>query len=125
MAELPRSSKYRATPDAPLTDDERNRLTERLNEAYERGDVVADDYHRLLDVLFGATTLGQVVPVVEAVPGVATHDVPAIVEAGVGRPGELTEARSPSGALVAKLLGAGLVAGILALVLVLVVIMFL
>ena len=84
MAELPRSSKYRATPGAPLSDDERNRLVERLNAAFERGEVSPDDYPRLLDALFGATTLGEVVPVVEAVPGVATHDVPAIVEQGVG-----------------------------------------
>ncbi len=119
MAELPRSSKYRATPHAPLTDDERNRLVERLNAAFERGEVSPDEYPRLLDVLFGATTLGQVVPVVEAVPGVATHDVPAIVEQGTGRPGELSEARQPSGSLVAKVIAGGVVAGVLLVVIVL------
>ncbi|WP_282005196.1 DUF1707 domain-containing protein [Propioniciclava sinopodophylli] len=119
MAELPRSSKYRATPGAPLSDDERNRLVERLNAAFERGEVSPDDYPRLLDALFGATTLGEVVPVVEAVPGVATHDVPAIVEQGVGRPGELSEPIQPSGALVAKVIAGGVVAAVLLLVVVL------
>ena len=119
MAELPRSSKYRATPDAPLSDDERNRLVERLNAAYEQGQVGPDDYPRLLDTLFGATTLGHVVPVVEAVPGVATHDVPAIIEQGTGRPGELAEERHPSGALMAKVLAGGVVALVVLLVVIL------
>lgn len=96
MASLPRSSKYRATPHAPLEEGERNSLVERLNAAYESGEVGSDDYHRLLDVAFGATTLGQVAEVVEALPGAATHDTPAIVPVGQGRPGELSEARRPS-----------------------------
>lgn len=119
MAELPRSSKYRATPGAPLDDAERNRLVERLNAAYEAGQVSADEYPRLLDVLFGATTLGEVAGVVEVLPGAATHDVPAIIEAGRARPGELSEARAPSGAMVAKVAAGGVVALILLLVIVL------
>ena len=119
MAELPRSSKYRATPDAPLADDERNRLVERLNAAFEQGQVSPDDYPRLLDTLFGATTLGEVAPVVEAVPAVATHDVPAIIEQGTGRPGELAQARQPSGALVAKVVAGGVVAAVLLIVVIL------
>jgi len=116
MAELPRSSKDRATPNAPLDDGERNRLVERLNAAYEAGQVSADEYPRLLDTLFGATTLGEVAGVVEVLPGASTHDVPAIVEAGPGRPGELSEARAPSGAMVAKVAAGGVVALVLLLV---------
>lgn len=119
MAELPRSSKYRATPNAPLDDGERNRLVERLNTAYEAGQVSADEYPVLLDTLFGATTLGEVAGVVEVLPGAATYDVPAIVEPGQGRPGELAEARQPSGALVAKVVAGGVVALVLLLVIVL------
>ncbi|HHU40576.1 MAG TPA: DUF1707 domain-containing protein [Propionibacterium sp.] len=119
MAELPRSSKYRSTPHAPLDDGERNRLVERLNAAYEAGDVSPDEYPRLLDTVFGATTLGEVAPVVEALPGTATHDVPAIVEVGRGRPGELSEARAPSGAMMAKVAAGGVVALVLLLVVVL------
>lgn len=103
MTELPRSSKYRATPGAPLAEDERARLVERLNAAFETGDVPADDYQPYLDTLFVASTLGEVALVVEALPPVATHEVPAIVAAGGGRPGELVEARRPAPALVAGL----------------------
>ncbi len=119
MAELSRSSKYRATPNAPLDDGERNRLVERLNTAYEAGEVSADEYPALLDTVFGATTLGEVAGVVEVLPGAATHDVPAIVEVGQGRPGELAEPRQPSGAMVAKVLAGGVVALVLLLVIVL------
>ena len=52
-------------------------------------------------------------------PGVATHAVPAIVEQGTGRPGELSEARQPSGSLVAKVIAGGVVAGVLLVVIVL------
>ena len=103
MTELPRSSKYRATPGAPLGEDERARLVERLNAAYEQGDVPADDYQPYLGMLFAASTLGEVALVVEALPPVATHEVPAIVAAGDGRPGELAETRRPAPALIAGL----------------------
>lgn len=119
MASLSRSSKYRATPQAPLDEGERNTLVERLNAAYEAGDVGSDDYHRLLDVTFGATTLGEVAEVVEALPGAATHDVPAIVGSEPGRPGELTQPRAPG-------MGVALVVGGVAVVaLILVVVMML
>lgn len=119
MTQLPRSSKYRATPQAPLDDAERNRLTERLNAAFEDGKVSQDEYRRFLDVVFGATTLGQVAEVVEAIPGAATHDTPAIVPVGQGRPGELTEARTPDGSMVAKMVAGGTVALVVALVILL------
>lgn len=120
MAELPRSSKYRATPDAPLSDDERDRLVDRLNAAYEQGGVSPEQYRPFLDTLFGAATLGEVAHVVEAMPGAATHDVPAIVEVGPGRPGELAEPRQPSGATVARVVVIGAAALVLVLVLVVV-----
>lgn len=119
MTQLPRSSKYRATPQAPLDDAERNRLTERLNAAFEDGKVSQDEYRRFLDVVFGATTLGQVAEVVEAIPGAATHDTPAIVPVGQGRPGELTEARTPDGSMVAKMVAGGTVALVVALMILL------
>ncbi|MFP5415815.1 MAG: DUF1707 domain-containing protein [Actinomycetes bacterium] len=116
MTSLPRSSKYRATPQAPLDEAERNSLVERLNAAYEAGDVEADSYHRLLDVVFGATTLGQVVEVVEALPGAATHHTPAIVPVGQGRPGELADPRTPSASLALKVGAVGVVAFVLVLI---------
>lgn len=95
MQELPRSSKYVATPRAPLSEDERNRLVAQLNQAYADGVVPADDYPRHLDTLFSATELGQVAEVVRVLPAAPTHDTPAIVPVGNGTPGELTPAASP------------------------------
>jgi hypothetical protein len=40
-------------------------------------------------------------------PAIPTHNVPAIVEAGGGRPGELTVARAPSNRGVMIALGLG------------------
>ncbi|MFT3875576.1 MAG: DUF1707 domain-containing protein [Propioniciclava sp.] len=110
MAELPRSSKYRATPGAPLPEDERARLIERLNAAYERGEVSADDYRPYLDAVFAASTLGEVAEVVEALPPVTTHEVPAIVPVGQGAPGELAPARPVGRRLTAA---AGIAAAVL------------
>lgn len=116
MASLSRSSKYRATPQAPVDEAERNALVERLNAAYEAGDVSADDYHRLLDVTFGATTLGQLAEVVEALPGVATHDVPAIVGSEPGQPGQLAQPRTPGTGMALVVGGVAVVALILVLI---------
>jgi hypothetical protein len=101
--ELPISSPYRSTPDAPVTEAERNQLSSRLNAAYEAGSLDADDYHARLDALFAAQRMGQLVPVVEGLPPLQTYANPAIVASTTsGRPGEVSTARSASGvALVA------------------------
>ena len=44
--ELPRSSPYRSTPDAPVTETERDQLSSRLNAAYTAGTLDPDDYRR-------------------------------------------------------------------------------
>lgn len=59
MRELPRSSKYVSSPDAPLDEAERNRLIARLNAAYGDGAVSADAYRAHLDTLFSASRLGR------------------------------------------------------------------
>lgn len=68
MPELPRSSKYVSTPDAPLDEAERNRLIARLNEAYGDGKVAADAYRAHLDTLFSASRLGEVAGIVAELP---------------------------------------------------------
>ena len=80
---LPISSPYRSTPEAPVTEAERNQLSTRLNAAFEAGSLDADDYHQRLDVLFAAQKMGQLVPVVEGLPPLQTYTDPAIV-AGTG-----------------------------------------
>ncbi len=100
MKELPISSRYRSTPEVPVTDAEREMLTARLNEAFERGALDADAYRVHLDLVFGARRLGDLVPVVEALPPTPTHAVPAIVGKGSGAPGEVSASRPPSASLV-------------------------
>jgi hypothetical protein len=109
--ELPISSPYRSTPDAPVTEAERDQLSSRLNAAYEAGKLDADQYRVRLDTLFAAQRLGELVPVVQGLPPLQTYADPAIVAAApAGRPGELATARSANGvALVA-------VGGVVALV---------
>lgn len=94
MSDLPISSKYRSTPDAPVTEADRNELGTRLNDAFTEGKLDADDYRMRLDRLFAARRLGELVPVVEGLPPLQTHHSPAIVGTGSGRPGELAETRS-------------------------------
>ncbi len=122
MSDLPISSKYRSTPDAPVTPNEREDLTERLNDAFTRGDLDDVEYRSRLDTLYAAHRLGELVPVVDGLPPRQTYTAPAIVEQSLGRPGELEPSRS---AVRPALLVAGgallIITLILALVLILVI----
>jgi hypothetical protein len=113
VSELPISSPYRSRPDAPVTDAEREQLNARLNAAYTDGRLDADDYQARLDVLFGASTLGQLVPVVDGLLPAPTYDSPAMVATGGGAPGELSEARDVRG------ISLGIIVGVTAVVVVL------
>ncbi|GAA3619485.1 DUF1707 SHOCT-like domain-containing protein [Microlunatus ginsengisoli] len=93
MSELPISSPYRSTPDAPVSDAERDQLNGRLNAAFEAGSIDADDFRSRLDRLFAAQRLGELVPVVQGLPPLPTYDTPSIVDVGTGQPGEVSEAR--------------------------------
>jgi hypothetical protein len=94
---LPISSPYRSTPEAPVTAVERDRLSARLNAAFENGALEQDDYRTRLDRLFAATKLGELVPVVEGLPPLPTYEKPAFIENPGGQPGELSAARPSSG----------------------------
>ena len=94
MSELPISSPYRSTPGAPVSESEREQLSARLNTAYADGKLDADDYQSRLDALFAASTLGQLVPVVDGLPPTVTYDSPAMVASNGGTPGELSTARN-------------------------------
>jgi hypothetical protein len=93
---LPISSPYRSTPDAPVTDVERDQLSSRLNAAFTDGKLEQDDYEFRLDQLFAATRMGQLLPVVEGLPPMPTHSNPEIVASAGGQPGELDDTRSAS-----------------------------
>ena len=121
-SDLPISSPYRSTPQAPVSEAERNQLSSRLNAAFEAGQVDSDDYRARLDRLFAARTLGELVPVVEGLPPLQTYADPAIATTRTGgRPGELAPARNANGF---TLLVVGGVAGALVLVVVLLLLAF-
>jgi hypothetical protein len=118
VSELPISSKYRSTPQAPVTADEREQLARRLNDAFAAGRLDQDDYSQRLDRLFAAQRLGELVPVVDGLPAVAAYQDPAMVQQqSVRPPGELAEARNGSRFTVA------VIAGVLLLVIVLAVLL--
>jgi hypothetical protein len=119
--ELPISSPYRSTPDAPVTEAERNQLSTRLNAAYEAGGMDADEYRARLDTLFAAQRMGELVPVVQGLPPLQTYADPAIVAtASAGRPGEVSPARSANGV---ALVAVGGVVGLVLLIAILLVIL--
>ena len=115
MSELPISSPYRSKPDAPVTDAEREQLSARLNTAYADGRLDADDYQARLDTLFAASTLGQLIPVVDGLPAAPTYDSPAIVAATGGTPGELSAARNARGVSLGVIVGVTAVIVIIAI----------
>jgi len=110
---LPISSPYRSTPDAPVTPTERDRLSARLNAAYADGALEEDDYRARLDQLFAASKLGELVPVVEGLPPLPTYESPAFVQNPAGEPGELAASR-PGGGFSVLLLA--IIAGVVVLV---------
>jgi hypothetical protein len=105
VPELPISSPYRSTPDLPVGDSEREQLSARLNTAYADGKLDADDYQARLDALFAASTLGQLVPVVDGLLPAATYDSPAMVAPSGGTPGEVSEARDANGVSLGLIVG--------------------
>jgi hypothetical protein len=93
VSELPISSPYRSTPDALVSETERDQLSTRLNDAFSAGTLEADDYQARLDRLFAAQRMGDLVPVVQGLPPLRTYQTPSIVASGTGEPGVLTEPR--------------------------------
>ncbi|MEZ5087381.1 MAG: DUF1707 domain-containing protein [Tessaracoccus sp.] len=93
MTQLPPSSKYRAQADQPVDDAEREALTERLNTAFEKGAITQERYLEAMDIVYAAQTLGELVPVVEQLPGPVAA-TPAIIESSTTPPGEVQPTRS-------------------------------
>lgn len=119
---LPISSKYRNVPAAPVSEAEREDLAARLNEEYAKGKIDPEDYQTLLDTVFSARTMGELLPVAEVLPVKATHDQPAIVSQQINvAPGELAPS-TRGNALSLGLMAAGgaAVVAIIAVILLLV-----
>lgn len=117
MAELSRTSRYRATPDALIAEAERDSIVARLNTAYAVGEVDPERYPQLLDAAFGAKTLGELAPIIELLPVEATYEVPAVVETGALPPGQLSRAGQLPPLALALVIGAVVVALFLLVVL--------
>lgn len=120
MSNLPISSKYRSQPQLPVSEAERDDLTRRLNASFERGEISQDDYRVLLDQLYAARTLGDLVPVVEKAGVRETHNTPAIVEQQTAlRPGEVNETAGALQMGKIAMFGSAALAGILVVMLLL------
>ena len=76
----------------PVTDELRDEIGSRLNDAFVRGDLDEDRYRDLLAALYRGSTLGELVPVAEALPAAPTYAEPAIVAQPSG-PGVIERAR--------------------------------
>ncbi len=90
MEKLPETSKYVARADEAVTDQDRATINQQLNQMLEEGKMDEFEYRNKLDVLYQASTLGELVPVVEKLPAPQTYSEPAIVkQTGSLKPGEL------------------------------------
>jgi Domain of unknown function (DUF1707) len=89
-----------------------------LNDAFAAGRLEQDDYSQRLDRLYAAHRLGELVPVVDGLPAVASYTDPAMVQQPSTRPpGELAEARNGSRLTVAVIAGVLLIVIVLAVLL--------
>lgn len=113
MVNAPLRSRLLSRRDEAVTDADRDDLSRRLNEAFAAGQVDQDDFTRLLDLIFSASTLGDLVPVADALPQTATYAEPAGVDLDAPAPGELVPAAPPSARRVALVGGSALVVLIL------------
>ena len=117
MSSLPPSSRYLQQSAAAVDDTEREALTKRLSDAIADGRLAQDDYMSALDVVYGAQSLGELVPVIERLPA-ASVDVPGIVQTSSMPAGELSTSRN---VLLPALLITGVVLALLVTLAVLVV----
>ncbi|SER79892.1 protein of unknown function [Propionibacterium cyclohexanicum] len=126
MSGLPIESNYSHEPTRPVTENERNELTRRVNEAYEKGELPLDSYQEIMDGLYSATTLGELVPLAQALPpryrstdpagsGGHTDLAPGTVNTPVTRPdtsSRLVRAVFVSAAVVVLIVVAAIILGI-------------
>lgn len=122
MNKLPPSSKYVQRAGDAVGELERDALTRRVSDAYTEGRMELVEYQEAMQVIYQAQTLGDLVPVVEALPAPVV-DTPAIVGTGHLPAGQVNAGRPPgnivliglavAGGAVVLLFLLGLVAGIL------------
>lgn len=117
---LPPSSKYLQRSGDPVDDTERDSITTRLNAAFGDGRISHDEYARFMDIVYGATTLGDLIPVIESLPA-AADNTPAIVATGALPAGTVSGSRDLAPlAIVVGVVGVALIAVLVVLLVVLV-----
>lgn len=120
MSKLPPSSRYLQRSTEPVSEKEREALTQRVSDAFADGRLESDAYQQSMDVIYGAKTLGDLVPVVEQLPAAAVN-TPAIVGEGKLSPGQTGELRIPARA---GLVAVGVIAGVSVLLTLVLVLLF-
>ena len=118
MSNLPISSKYRSQGNEPVSNEEREDLVKRLNDEFAKGTIASDLYPQLLDRIYDSRTLGELLPVVEALPVKQTYDQPDIVRTNDAAPpaGELTQQRSAK-KLAVYTIGGSFIVGVILIIL--------
>lgn len=97
MPKLPPSSKYLQQASASVDDVEREALTKQLSDAFADGRLTQDEYMAALDQVYAASSLGELVPVIEHLPA-KVDDVPKGVEYATSVPaGEVNTTRNVAG----------------------------
>ena len=81
MSNLPPSSRYLQRADEAVEEIEREALAQRVSDAYADGRLEVESYRQSMDVIYGASTLGELVPVIKQLPAAAVN-TPEIVGKG-------------------------------------------
>jgi len=98
MSGLPVEYEYSHDPSGEVTSNDRDTLSDRLNDAYAAGDLTLSDYQDRLQALFNATKRADLVPVLSGLPARYRSNEPAIAGDPIARPGELAPLqRAPKG----------------------------
>ena len=120
MSKLPPSSRYLQRAAEPVGETEREALSKRVSDAFSDGRLESDSYRQSMDVIYGAKTLGDLVPVVEQLPAAAL-ETPAIVGEGKLLAGQTGEIHAPARI---GMVAVGAVAGVVTLLAIVAVLLF-
>jgi len=119
MSGLPVEYEYQHDPSGDVTDNDRDKLSARLNDAFAAGDLTIDDYQGRLQTVFDATKRAELVTILDGLPGKYRSNEPALaVDDQASRPGELAPLNRAPTKLVRIAAGAGIVFAVLVVLLV-------
>jgi len=117
MSGLPVEYEYSHDPTGDVTPNDRDDLSNRLNDAFATGDLTMSDYQDRLQALFAATHKADLVPVLDGLPARYRSTDPVLGGDQPGRPGQVEPLRPAPRGLVMAGLGAGVLLVILIVIL--------